>query len=107
MTVGVKKLKKGDMIQVMSGTERGKQAKILHVHQASGRVSLENVFTLKKHRRPRKQGEKGEIVTMARFISAAKLQLICPRCKKPTRVGFSVQDGKKRRVCRKCKGDIS
>jgi large subunit ribosomal protein L24 len=97
-----RKFKKGDTVKVLSGAERGKQAKIARILLASQRVILEGLFTSHKHRRPRKQGEKGEIITVARPISTSKLQLICPQCKKPVRVGFTGAGKDKKRVCKKC-----
>jgi large subunit ribosomal protein L24 len=107
MAVLVKKFKKGDMVQVMSGKDRGKQARILSIFQRTGRLSLEGVFSLRKHRRPRKQGEKGEIVTLSRPVAASKIQLVCPHCHKPTRIGFMTKNRGKERVCRKCDSSIS
>ena len=102
MSAIVRKLKKGDMVQVLSGVERGKQAKVTHIYPESRRVTLEGLFVSHKHRKPRKSGEKGEIVTVARSVSVSKLQVVCPRCKKPARIGFVTEAGKKKRVCKKC-----
>ncbi|KKU47157.1 MAG: 50S ribosomal protein L24 [Parcubacteria group bacterium GW2011_GWF2_46_8] len=93
MSAIVRKLKKGDMVQVLSGVERGKQAKVTHIYPESRRVTLEGLFVSHKHRKPRKSGEK---------VSVSKLQVVCPRCKKPARIGFVTEAGKKKRVCKKC-----
>ena len=96
-------LKKGDLITVLTGKERGKKAKILRVIPAENRVIAEGLNYLKVYTRPSQQNPKGGITQMEGKLHRSNIQLICPRCSKPTRVGFQfLSDGTKQRVCKKC-----
>lgn len=100
-------IRKGDTVQMMVGKDAGKNGKVLRVNPNESKVLVEGLNLLKHNRKPRKQGEKGEIVTAPRFVNAANAMLICPTCGKPARTGAKVlKDGSKVRVCKKCKGDI-
>lgn len=96
------KIKKGDTIKIIKGKDRGKSGKVLKIFPKEGRVLVEGMNIFKKHVRPRRQGEKGEIVQVARPISIPNIALVCPHCSQAIRVGFHFQDGKKLRYCRKC-----
>lgn len=96
------KLHKGDNVKVLSGKDRGKIGKILSVLTDKGQILVEGLNMYKKHRRPRAQGEKGEIVNVARPLPAGKVELICPSCGKATRVGARIEGDKKTRICKKC-----
>ena len=92
---------------MMIGKDAGKQAKILRVRPTEHKVLLEGLNLVKRHKKPRKQGEKGEIVTAPRFVPAANVMMLCPKCGKPARVGYRIIGDKKLRVCKKCGGEIS
>lgn len=95
------KLKKGDNVMVMTGKDRGKSGKLLIV--TNSRVTVENLNLAKKHRRPTKQGEKGQIIAVPRAIDSSNVMLICSGCKKPSRMGVKVDaKGGKTRVCKNC-----
>ncbi|HCI05211.1 TPA: 50S ribosomal protein L24 [Patescibacteria group bacterium] len=96
------KLKKGDLVKVVSGKEKGKQAKILKTFPKRRKLILENLFLVKKIRRPRKAGEKGEIINLAMPVSVSKVMLVCPSCNKAVRVGYSFKSKEKTRVCKSC-----
>ena len=96
-------VKKGDTVIVLSGKDKGKKGKVLEVSPKERKVIVENVNMVTKHVKPRKMGEQGGIVKAEAPLYACKVQLVCPKCGKPTRVGHKVLgDGKKVRVCKKC-----
>ena len=99
-------VKTGDTVVVLSGKNKGKKGKVMAVSPKEGKVIVENVNMVSKHMKPRKMGEAGGIVKAEGAMYASKVQIVCPRCKKPTRIGHKVnEDGTKNRICRKC-GEI-
>ncbi len=96
-------VKTGDTVVVLSGKDKGKKGQVLAVSPKEGKVIVEKVNMVSKHIKPRKMGEQGGIIKAEGAMYASKVQIICPRCKKPTRVGHKVnEDGSKERICRKC-----
>ena len=100
------KIHKGDLVQMMVGKDAGKQAKILRVEKISGKVLVDGLNMLKRNNKPRAQGGKGEIVSVPRFVAAANVMVICPKCGKPSRMGSVGTGEKKTRMCKKCKAAI-
>lgn len=97
------KVRKGDTVRILSGKDRGKAAKILDVFPKTGRVLVEGVNLKKKHRRSRRQDRKGEIILIPAPLSASAVEIVCPSCGKPTRVGYGIDAaGQKVRRCKKC-----
>ena len=99
-------VKKCDTVIVLSGKDKGKQGKVLVADPKGLKVVVEGVNVATKHQKPRKQGEEGGIIKVEIPIYASKVQLVCPKCGKPTRVGHQIADGKKSRVCKKCGAEI-
>ena len=95
------KIKKGDLVKVLSGKDKGKQAKVLQVFPADGKALVENVNQVKRHTKPT-QGHAGGIIDKLLPIAVSRVQLVCPSCKKSTRVGFKTVKDKKVRYCKKC-----
>lgn len=96
-------VKTGDTVMVLSGKERGKKGKILAVSPKEGKVIIEKINMVSKHVKPRKMGDVGGIVKAEGAMYASKVQIVCPRCGKPTRIGHKVyEDGSKGRICKKC-----
>jgi large subunit ribosomal protein L24 len=95
-------VKSGDTVVVLSGKERGKKGKILQVSPKEGKVIIEKVNMVTKHVKPRKMGEAGGIVKAEGAMYASKVQIICPRCNKKTRVSHKIENGNKERICKKC-----
>jgi len=91
---------------IMKGKDRGKTGKIDLVFPKENRVLVHGLNQVKKAVKPKKQGEHGQIVSVAHPVSANNVMLICPSCGKPTRIGYSIQDDKKQKICRKCKATI-
>lgn len=103
------KIKKGDIVLIIAGKDRNKKGKVLEVFPKENRVIVEGINIIKKHVRPRRTGEKGQRVEVPRPLDVSNLKLICPKCKKPARIGYkSVIKGreKKVRICKKCHQEI-
>lgn len=101
------KIKKGDNIMIVTGKDRGKSGKIFKVLPKEGRVIIEGLNLKKKHVRPRKQGEKGQIVNIPGSLNISNVMILCKNCDKKTRVGFKfLEDKNKIRICRKCGEEI-
>jgi large subunit ribosomal protein L24 len=97
------KIKKNDMVLVISGKDKGKQGKVLEVFPKEKRAIVEKINLVKKAMRPRSQEQRGGIVSVEAPIYLSKLMLICKSCNRPTRVGFKIlEDGTKTRICKKC-----
>ena len=94
-------VKTGDEVIVIQGKDRGKKGKVLQVAPSEGKVIVEGVNIVSKPVKPRKMGEAGGILKAESALYADKVQLVCPKCGQPTRVGHIVEDGKKFRVCKK------
>lgn len=101
------KLKTGDTVRVILGKDRGKLGKILAVIPRSERVIVDAIGMVKKHIRARRAGEKGQRVSVASAIPWSNVQLICPACKKGTRIGILRGAGVRTRVCKKCSADMA
>lgn len=96
-------VKTGDTVVVLSGKEKGKKGKVLAVSPKEGKVIVEKINMVSKHIKPRRMGEPGGIIKAEGAMYACKVQIVCPRCKKPTRIGHKLyEDGTKSRVCMKC-----
>ena len=83
--------------------DKGKKGKVMAVSPKEGKVIVEKVNMVSKHVKPRKMGEQGGIIKAEGAMYASKVQIVCPRCKKPTRVAHKIyDDGSKGRICAKC-----
>jgi large subunit ribosomal protein L24 len=100
------KIKKNDQVKILSGKDKGKTGKVLTVLPEENRLLVEGLNLIKKHVRPKKQGEKGQRVEVPGKINISKVMFVCPKCGKATRVAFRVTDDKKYRVCRKCNSEV-
>ncbi|MCR4322992.1 MAG: 50S ribosomal protein L24 [Candidatus Azambacteria bacterium] len=100
------KVKKGDKVIITAGKDRGKSGKIMQAIPSDGAVVVQSLNMRKVHIRPKKQGEKGQIISKESPLDVSNVMLICPQCSKPTRVGYQVSKGSKSRVCKKCKETI-
>ncbi len=100
------KIKKGDQVLIIAGKDRGKKGKVVHAVPGGFSATVEGINMKKKHRRPRKTGEKGQMVQISSPLNISNIKLICPKCGKPTRVGYKLSEEKKYRVCKKCGQEI-
>ena len=95
-------VKKDDEVIVIQGKDRGKRGKVLQVSPSEGKVIVEGVNIVSKHVKPRKMGEPGGIIKAESAFYADKVQLVCPKCGVPARVGHEGAGRDKKRVCKKC-----
>ena len=100
------KIKKGDTVQVLSGNDKGKKGEVLEVMPKTETLIVKGVNVRKKHIKPRKQGEEGGIISVECPIYASKASVICPKCGKPTKIGFMIEKDSKVRICKKCSTKI-
>ena len=96
------KIKKNDTVVVLSGKDKGKQGKVLGTIPSEAKVVVEGVNMVTCHVKPRRQGEEGGIVKREAALYASKVQVVCPKCGKGTRIAYKIEDGKKSRICKKC-----
>ena len=110
------RIKKGDMVHVLSGKDRGKQGRVIEARPKERRVLVENLNMIKRHTRPRpmsspsrmgqQQVQPGGVIEKASPIQLSNVMLVCPVCNRPTRVGVEVREtksGEGRRRVRVCK----
>ena len=102
------RLRKNDIVEVISGRDTGKRGKVLVVLPEKGRVIVQGVNFIKRHTRPNPQRNiKGGIAEREAPIHVSNLMVVCGECGKRTRIGSSrLEDGRKVRICRKCKGAL-
>ena len=114
------KIRKGDVVHVLRGKDRGKEGRVIEALPKAGRVVVENINVVKRHRRPRPIPNTtglggagmtpGGIIDLPAPMPVSNVMVVCPVCGKPTRVGTiekTVKDKKVRvRVCKKCGEEI-
>ena len=100
------KIKKGDTVCVLSGNDKGKKGEVLEVIPKTEKVILKGVNIRKRHIKPKKQGEEGGIIPVECAIHASKLSVVCPKCGKPSRIGYVIEKDEKVRVCKKCNAKL-
>ena len=96
------RIKKGDNVQVLSGNDKGKTGEVLEVIPKANKVVVKGVNIRKKHVKARRQGEESGIISVECSIPVSKVNVVCPKCGKATRIGYKVKKKKKVRVCKKC-----
>ena len=99
-------VKTDDTVIVVSGDDKGKKGKVVRVSPKEGKVIVSGVNMVKKHVRPRQQGQEGGIMTVEGAMYASKVMLYCPKCDKGVRVKHKIDGDKKIRVCAKCGAEI-
>lgn len=100
------KIKKGDKVRIIKGKDRGRENTVEKVSPKEGKVLVSGLNIYKKAVRPTQQNQKGGIVEVSRPLTVENVMLICPKCHQPTRVGYKVEEGKKRRICKKCQSPL-
>ena len=99
------RIKKGDLVAVLSGKDRGKTGKILRLWPGEDRALVEHINLLSHFERRSQQQPSGGVIQREGPIALSKLAPVCPGCRKPTRVGWQQSaDGTKQRTCRQCHG---
>lgn len=105
------KIKKGDKVKILLGKDRGKEGKVEYVMGKTGKLFVGGANLYKRHVRkmPASRGEQnieGGIIDLPKPMNISNVALICPNCKKITRVGFKMEGSNKVRICRKCGKEI-
>ena len=97
-------IRKNDTVQVMAGKDRGKRGKVRFAYPKKNRVIVEGINFIKKHSRARGQVRQAGIIDQEAQIDVSNVMLLCGKCNRPTRVGFTfLEDGRKVRICCKCR----
>jgi large subunit ribosomal protein L24 len=99
-------IKKNDTVKIIAGKDKGKTGKIIKAIPSVRRAVVEGINLYKKHVRPKREGEKGQVITVPRSLDISNVQLVCPSCGKPTRISYVIEGKNKSRVCKKCKSRI-
>jgi large subunit ribosomal protein L24 len=115
-------VRKGDLVQILSGKDRGKQGRVLEARPREQRVVIENLNVVKRHMKPRPlrdssrmggaQIAPGGVIDKPAPLAVSKVMVVCPTCKRPTRIGIKVKKSKdgeiRARVCRRadCREEI-
>lgn len=98
------KIRKNDTVQVIKGKDNGKKGRVLQVYTGAGRILVEGVNLVKKHKKQTRQDQTGGIISIERPMAVGNVMLVCKSCNRPVRVGFSIQaDTTKARICKKCR----
>ena len=100
------RIKKGETVQVLAGNDKGKTGEVLEVIPKDSKVVVKGINVRKKHIKPRKQGEEGGIIPLECAIDSSKVNVVCPKCGKTTRIEYKIEDDKKVRICKKCGAKI-
>lgn len=100
------RIKKNDKVKILAGKDAGKTGKVLKIFPEERKLTVEGLNLIKKHTRPRKEGEKGQRVEIPRKIDSSNVKLVCPKCGQPSRVGYESRGEEKFRKCRKCQAEI-
>lgn len=96
------KIHKGDTVLIIKGKDRGNRGKVLRAFPKKERILVEGINLKKRHVRPQREREKGEIVSVPGSIHVSNAKLICPKCKRPSRVEYKTVRDKKKRICKRC-----
>ena len=117
------KIRKGDTVHILAGKDRGKEGRVIDARPRDGKVLVENLNLVKRHTRPRplanasrmggQQMSEGGIISRSAPLPVSRVMLVCPTCKRPTRVGIEIREVKnegirKVRICKRadCGQDI-
>ena len=100
------KIKKGDTVKVLTGKDRGKTGRVEKICPKKERVLVSGVNIYKKHMKSQGEGKPGGIIDVPRPLDSSKVALLCSKCKQPTRVGYRIAPGGKKRICKKCQQEI-
>ena|SRR5258705_4950718 len=100
------KLKKGDEVKIVIGKDKGKTGKVEKLFPKEEKVLIPGINEYKRHMKARSQNQKSEIITLTKPLSVAKVQIVCPKCHKLTRVGYKMEKDTEIRYCKKCNHTI-
>jgi large subunit ribosomal protein L24 len=98
------KIKKNDIVKILAGKDSGKTGKVLTIFPKKLKALVQGINMVKKHSRAKSNDQQGGIVHKESFVDISNLMIVCQKCSKATRVGFSkLSDGTKVRICKKCR----
>ncbi|HSH31514.1 MAG TPA: 50S ribosomal protein L24 [Candidatus Saccharimonadales bacterium] len=100
------KLKRKDKVMVLVGRDKGKTGPVIRVMPHDDLVIVEGVNLVKRHTKPSNKHPQGGILELTKPVATSKVALVCPNCRKPTRIGYQLSGNNKERICRKCKAVI-
>ena len=95
------KIKKGDNVIVVSGKDKGKKGKVIKALPRKEMIVIEGVNMKKKHKKPRRANQKGQVIEFAVPLHVSNVMVVDPKSGKPTRIGFEFRGGKKVRVAKR------
>jgi len=96
-------IKKGDLVEVVAGNDKGARGKVLKVYSDERKIIVEGISFIKRHTKPSQQDQQGGIQEREAAINVSNVMLVCPNCGQPARVGYHyIEDGTKVRICKKC-----
>ncbi len=100
------KIRKNDQVLIISGKDKGRKGKVIEVFPKQGRIVIEGINLRKKHMKPKKSGEKGQIVETPAPLNVSDVKVICSKCGKAVRTGYKLKGKKKYRICKKCGQEV-
>jgi large subunit ribosomal protein L24 len=96
-------IKRNDTVLVITGKDRGKRGKVREVHPSDNKIVIEGINIVKRHTRGRQGARQAGIIEQEAPLSVGKVMVVCPKCDRGTRVGYSLLgDDQKVRECRNC-----
>lgn len=97
-------IKENDTVMIVSGDEKGKKGRVIAVYPEEEKILVEKVNIIKRHMKPSKKYTQGGIIEKEGHIHRANVVLLCPKCEKPTTIGYTIlENGTKVRACKRCK----
>ena len=96
------RIKKGDNVQILSGNDKGKTGEVLEVLPKDDKIIVKGINIRKKHVKARKQGQESGIISVECSIPSSKANVVCSKCGKATKIGYSIEKNEKVRICKKC-----
>ena len=100
------RIKKGDNVQVLSGNDKGKTGEVLQINPKTDKIIVKGINVRKKHVKARRQGEESGIIAIECAIPSSKVNVVCSKCGKATKIGYQIEKDQKVRVCKKCGATI-
>lgn len=101
------KIRTGDTVRVITGKDKGKEGNVERIYKKQQKIAIPTLNLFKRHMKKSQEMPQGGIVEVPRPLDVSNVMVVCPSCKKPTRIGYSTESGKKMRVCKKCKAVIT
>lgn len=99
-------IRKGDLVEVISGDDKGRQGKVIEVDARKGRVKIEGINMVKRHERASGARKPGGIIDKPAFMDRSNVMFVCPRCSRPSRVHLERRGDRRVRVCKSCGGEV-